>query len=99
MTFARARALLLGVLGVLLVLGLAFVGLAAALVLVPVGLVAYLVLRYRLRGRMATTTAETFVWTSRSATQPGAAEVEGVVLDVTVEEPAPPERLDRPNPR
>jgi len=86
-TFGHARALLIGVLGVLAALGLAFVGFVALLVLAPIGLVAFLVLRHRMR--VTTMERGTYVWTGRS----DGADVEGVVVDVTVEEP---DRLDPP---
>ena len=84
--YERLRAYLFGVLGVVLVLGLLVAGFFAALVLVPVGVVAFLVLRHRMRKHMTTMAGEATVWDSARTTR-RADVIEGVAIDVTVEQP------------
>jgi hypothetical protein len=80
--FGRVRAILAGVLGILLVLGLLVAGFVAALVLVPLAVIVFLIVRHRLRTRMAEVQAGTW--------QRQGADIEGVVIDVQVEEPDQP---------
>lgn len=83
----RLSVILAGVLGVIAFAGLVVVGAVAAAVLVPIAIVAVLVVRHRLRARVAEMRCGT--WSRQPA------DFEGVVIDVTVEEPVD----GRPAPR
>ena len=73
----RLPAIVAGLSGILLVLGLLVVGAVAAVIVVPFAIVAVLVLRRRLRRRLAEMQAQ--AWPRQQA------DIEGVVIDVTVE--------------
>jgi hypothetical protein len=75
----RVAAFIAGILGVVAMVGLVVIGLAAIAILVPVAIVAFLVVRRRLRARMTAMQAE--AWRASSA------DIEGVVIDVRVEQP------------
>ncbi|MBM3585750.1 MAG: hypothetical protein FJX36_15450 [Alphaproteobacteria bacterium] len=75
----RVAAFIAGILGVVAVVGLIVIGLAAAAILVPAAIVAFLVVRRRLRARVAAMEAD--AWRASSA------DIEGVVIDVRVEQP------------
>ncbi|MEX2650132.1 MAG: hypothetical protein WD673_14065 [Alphaproteobacteria bacterium] len=84
MTWDTLRAWLVGLIGLALLAGLLFVGFVALLVLVPIGIVVFLLVRHRLRQRVGDIHTRTFTWTSEGAAR-RSGDVEGVVIDVTVE--------------
>jgi hypothetical protein len=86
MTWNTVRAGLVGVIALALVAALLVVGFVALLVLVPVGIVVFLLVRHRLRERMGAMDTRTFTWSSGGTTR-ASSDIEGVVIDVTVEDP------------
>ncbi len=80
------RAWLAGLFGLALLLGLLFVGFAAALVVVPVGVIAFLVLRHRIARRLRMMETTAFTWTGEGGAR-RSTDIEGVAIDVTVEVP------------
>ncbi|MEX2650128.1 MAG: hypothetical protein WD673_14045 [Alphaproteobacteria bacterium] len=97
MDWTTVRAWLAGLFGLALLFGLLFVGFVALLVVVPIAVVAFLVLRHRMAKRMSTMQTTSYTWTSEGVAR-RSTDIEGVVVNVKVERPSDDDG-DRPTPQ